>query len=86
LPPQEDKISKAIEDIRTVHNIQGQKGNWDVDPYMTGLYNGLELALATLEGRDPQFRKFKKRSLLSRFRSWVFLKIHKGSSLVRVAQ
>ena len=42
--------------LRGILRVQGQNGNWNCDEYMLGLYNGLEMALATLEGRDPVFR------------------------------
>jgi hypothetical protein len=42
--------------LRSQLKIQGSTGNWDHDPYMHGMYNGLECALATLEKRDPKFR------------------------------
>src|SRR5690625_2848445 len=43
----------AINDMR---DVQGQPGNWDDSEYMRGLYNGLELASATLEGREPVYK------------------------------
>ncbi len=33
--------------------IQGQKGNYDYDEYMLGLYNGMEYVIALFETRDP---------------------------------
>ena len=36
--------------------IQGSHGNWDYDPYMMGLYNGIELAASVLEKREPRYR------------------------------
>lgn len=48
---------KAAGDIRAVHEVQGRDGNWDYSPYMCGLFNGLELALAITEGRDPAYRE-----------------------------
>ena len=44
--------------------IQGEKGHWDSDEYMHGLYNGMEFMLSLVEGREPVFRdapsRFKK--------------------------
>lgn len=48
--------SKQLKDLKQVHEIQGNHGNWDYDPYMQGMYNGLELALAIVEDREPDFR------------------------------
>lgn len=36
--------------------IQGEDGSWNHDAYMFGMYNGMELILATIEGRDPSYR------------------------------
>ena len=47
----------ATDKVRNLRDVQGQNGTWDMDEYMRGLYNGLELALSVLEGeRDPVFR------------------------------
>lgn len=47
---------KQLKDLKQIHSIQGRTGNWDYDPYMHGLFNGLELALATIEDREPKFK------------------------------
>lgn len=36
--------------------IQGEHGNWDYDPYMHGVYNGMVFALSLLKSEEPQFR------------------------------
>ncbi|MEK4132023.1 hypothetical protein NYE67_20625 [Solibacillus sp. FSL W8-0474] len=36
--------------------VQGMPGNWDQDEYMRGMYNGMELMLATAEQREPVFK------------------------------
>jgi len=52
-----DDEMTATEEIRNLRDIQGQKGTWNTDEYMRGLYNGLELALSVLEGdRVPVFK------------------------------
>jgi hypothetical protein len=45
-----------IEDLRHMVEAQGRDGTWNYDPYMQGLYNGLEFALSIMEKREPQFR------------------------------
>lgn len=50
--------NKQIRDLKNVHKIQGSHGNWDYDPYMLGLYNGLEMAMSIVEERDPDFRSY----------------------------
>ena len=47
------KIDKAHEMLE----VQGQNGNWNVDPYMHGIYNGMEFMLALFEDREPEYRK-----------------------------
>jgi hypothetical protein len=47
---------KLIEDVRQMRDAQGMSGNWNFDPYMHGLYNGIEFALSILEKREPQFK------------------------------
>lgn len=36
-------------------DIQGQKGNYDYDEYMLGLYNGMEYIIVLFETREPNF-------------------------------
>lgn len=50
-------MKEKIEELREMKEIQGQDGNWNYDPYMLGLYNGLESALAILEDRNPEYRQ-----------------------------
>ena len=50
------ELEKFISDLKNITNAQGQKGCWDVDNYMTGLFNGLEMALSIFEQREPQFK------------------------------
>lgn len=51
----EDKLESKIEAIRSL--LTAQKANVDVketDEYNVGIYNGLEIALALLEEREPK--------------------------------
>lgn len=48
-------LKKRIADLKNIKEIQCTKGNYDVDNYMHGLANGLTLALAIMEGKDPEF-------------------------------
>jgi hypothetical protein len=43
--------------MKELLEVQGRDGNWNLDPYMQGMYNGMELMVALAEGRDPVFRK-----------------------------
>jgi hypothetical protein len=47
---------EELEKLNELLNTQGSSGNWDYDPYMHGMYNGMELCLSILEGRDPVFK------------------------------
>ena len=49
-------LNDGLSAVRNQLNVQGQNGNWNYDPYMQGMYNVLECALATLEGREPEYR------------------------------
>jgi hypothetical protein len=49
-------MDERIESVRHMRNVQGYDGNWNYDPYMQGLYNGIEFALSLLEVREPQFK------------------------------
>lgn len=40
-------------------DIQGQKGNYDYDEYMLGLYNGMEYIISLFETRKPNFIRGK---------------------------
>lgn len=44
-------------EIRELIEIQGQTGNWDYDPYMLGLYNGMVMVESLVLGVEPVFRE-----------------------------
>jgi hypothetical protein len=43
-------------EVRHLQVRQSSPGQWDHSPYQLGLYNGIEVTLALLENRDPDFR------------------------------
>ncbi|MFD0673938.1 hypothetical protein [Cohnella sp. GCM10027633] len=45
-----------IESMKDLVKVQGADGNWNYDPYMHGMYNGMELMLAMAEGREPEYK------------------------------
>lgn len=51
--------SGKVAKVNELRDIQGTPGNYDVSDYMTGLFNGLELASATLESREPEYKACK---------------------------
>lgn len=54
--PPAAKQEPLIDSVRQMRDVQGIDGTWNCDPYMHGLYNGLEFAVSLLEQREPQFR------------------------------
>ncbi|HOA80248.1 MAG TPA: hypothetical protein PKK61_04195 [Defluviitaleaceae bacterium] len=51
------EMQKRTENLEEVLKIQGYSGNWNCNPYMYGMYNGLELALATIENRMANYKE-----------------------------
>lgn len=54
-------VAERVLTLANLRDIQGQDGNWNFDAYMHGFYNGLELALAVIEDREPKYRDSPKR-------------------------
>lgn len=57
-----EKLKKQLEEwghhlkcSKEMLDIQGQKGNYDYDEYMLGLYNGMEYVIALFETREPNY-------------------------------
>lgn len=48
--------NKILKDANDVLNIQAQKGNYNYDRYMLGLYNGMEMIVSLFEQREPKFK------------------------------
>lgn len=51
---EEKTVAERMKDLM---EMQGSPGNWDYDPYMHGMYNGMELFFSMVEDRDPAFRE-----------------------------
>ena len=49
-------LKKRVDKLSEMTEVQGSNGNWNFDPYMQGLYNGLEFARSIMEDREPIFR------------------------------
>lgn len=56
-------LKQAREQMQKLLDTQGMKGNWDYDPYMQGMYNGMELAMCVLENREPVYKTTPKKWL-----------------------
>lgn len=48
------ELIDRIEDANKLKDFQGSEGVIQNNPYMIGLYNGMELALSIVENRDPK--------------------------------
>lgn len=46
---------KIVKELKRIRELQRQALETDTDDYMVGLYNGLEMATAILENREPEF-------------------------------
>lgn len=55
LKKQLEEWKHHLECSKEMLDIQGQKGNYDFDEYMLGLYNGMEYIIALFETREPNF-------------------------------
>lgn len=51
-----EAYEKAIEATHEVMRVQGADGNWNNDPYMHGLYNGMEMIRSMFEAGPAEFR------------------------------
>jgi len=49
----------SVESIKKMHKSLGEDGHWNYSDYTLGLFNGLELALAAMEDRNPDLRTLK---------------------------
>ena len=54
-PSADAHLAKVAEGLRDLVRVQSAEGNWDYDPYMYGLANGLILALAMVEGGELKY-------------------------------
>lgn len=48
-------FQKNIDDLKKQVEAAKQNGYWDLNPYMHGMTNGLICALATIEGKEPEY-------------------------------
>lgn len=46
----------SIASLKKMHKSLGEDGHWNHNDYTLGLFNGLELALASIEDRAPALR------------------------------
>lgn len=60
---QHEKSVKALKDSL---KIQLSKGNWDYDPYMHGMANGLIYALSLFTGEEPKYLDASKEYVVNK--------------------
>jgi hypothetical protein len=72
-PPQRQPL---IDSLRQMRDVQGTDGTWNCDPYMHGLYNGLEFAVSLLEQREPQFKDAPEKWLCDLPKPRIFSSAH----------
>jgi len=53
--PAQGTAAKCLADLKNLADIQSTKGNYDCNEYMRGLANGLILAVATMENKEPNY-------------------------------
>jgi hypothetical protein len=47
---------KRIASLRSLLEVSGSDGNWNDNPYLFGMHNGMELSLSILENREVQYK------------------------------
>lgn len=50
-----NKLKSKTNEVKNIRDLQKQSLEKSTDDYMVGLYNGLEMATAILENREPVF-------------------------------
>ena len=55
LKKQVEEWKQHLKCAKEMLDIQGQKGNYNYDEYMLGLYNGMEYIISLFETREPNY-------------------------------
>lgn len=50
------RLKTRVKKVKEIRKVQEQTIETNEDDYMVGLFNGLEMAVAILENREPKFR------------------------------
>ena len=48
-------LQKSLQTLRDMTQVQCNDGNWNYDPYMHGMANGMIFALSLFEAGEPQY-------------------------------
>ena len=74
---EEDLVLSVVRDrVKTLDEItkmQCSDGNWNADPYMHGMANGMILSLSTITGEEPTFLESPQRWLSAKKEAIVIL-------------
>lgn len=54
---------QKLANLQNIIDIQCSDGNWNYEPYMQGLANGLLMAQSVFTGKSPEFKSAPKRWL-----------------------
>jgi hypothetical protein len=49
------KLEERLEKLKEMVGVQCSNGNWNYDPYMHGMANGMIFCEALMENKDPQY-------------------------------
>lgn len=55
---------KQVEHMKECLKVQGADGNYNYSEYMLGMYNGMELMLSIMEGREPVYKMVNTENFL----------------------
>ena len=50
-----DWTSVQLEKLKEMVEVQCSDGNWNYDPYMHGMANGMIFAVACMEDKEPEY-------------------------------
>lgn len=70
----DDTRHKIMKDLEDILNIQCSNGNWNYDPYMMGLANGLIMANSIITNKEPKFLSAPKKWLKDYPSLWTKIK------------
>lgn len=56
-------FTKRLQSLNDLIDIQCSDGNWNYDPYMHGMANGMLLSLSVIKDQEPTFMQAPKRWL-----------------------
>lgn len=72
-PEPEKPVDKYIKSLQEMIDIQCSNGNWNYNPYMHGMANGMIFAMSILTGKEPAYKSAPD--------EWLSDKVQKPSPL-----